>query len=68
MGWHSKDFDLKENELQNFIKMISPKYIEAIAGYELGDQNTKIKITNMWAIIKHGRCCMLILGIMEIVR
>ena len=53
-GWHSKDFNLKENELQNFIKMISPKISEAIADMNWETKIQKIKIANMWAIINMG--------------
>lgn len=50
-GWHSKDFNLKDKEVTNFISSIK-KYINI----PLNDMNwdlaaQSVKINNMWAII-----------------
>lgn len=52
-GWHSKDFDLKNENLKNFITEIS-KHI-GIAIKDMGwDLETQIvKITSMWSIINN---------------
>ena len=53
-GWHSKDFDLSENEPQNFIFFIS-KHIEQLMTDMNWDTKKQIaKINNMWAIINTG--------------
>ena len=52
-GWHSRDFDLKENEPQDFIKFILPS-IEQVMNDMNWDKNQKTKIDNMWAIINTG--------------
>ncbi len=52
-GWHSSNFDLKENEPQNFIKFILPS-IEQVMTDMNWDKNQKAKIDNMWAIINTG--------------
>ena len=53
-GWHSKNFDLKEKEPQNFIKIISKQIENVITDMDLDTTNQKTKITNMWAIINKG--------------
>ena len=53
-GWHSRDFDLSENEPQNFIFFIS-KHIEQLMTDMNWDTKKQIaKINNMWAIINTG--------------
>ena len=53
-GWHSKDFDLKAKEPQNFISIIQPNIKNAIDDMNWDKNNQIIKITNMWAIINKG--------------
>ncbi len=53
-GWHSKNFDLKEREPQNFIKIISRQIESVISDMDWDITNQKTKITNMWAIINKG--------------
>ena len=53
-GWHSKNFDLKEKEPQNFIKIISRQIENVIKDMDWDTRNQKTKITNMWAIINKG--------------
>ncbi len=53
-GWHSKDFNLEDNEPKNFIKFIS-SYIEKVMTDMNWDmENQVVKINNMWAIINTG--------------
>ncbi len=53
-GWHSKDFDLKEREPTNFVKMISPQINKALNDMDWDIKNQKVKISSMWAIINKG--------------
>ena len=53
-GWHSKDFNMKEIEPQNFIKNISPSIEKVITDMNWDKENQSIKISNMWAIINTG--------------
>ena len=53
-GWHSKDFDLKEKEPQNFIKLILPKIENVIKDMDWDNTSQVAKITSMWAIINIG--------------
>ncbi len=50
-GWHSNDFELKNENLKNFITEISKNIGSTIKdmGWDLETQ--VVKITNMWAII-----------------
>ena len=50
-GWHSKNFDMKDEEPQNFIEKIKTNINTAIndMGWDL--QTQEVKISNMWAII-----------------
>ena len=50
-GWHSDDFDLKNENLKNFISEISQNIGSAIndMGWDLDTQI--VKITNMWSIV-----------------
>ncbi len=52
-GWHSKDFDLKAENLKNFVTEISKNIGSAIndMGWDLETQLAKI--TSMWAIINN---------------
>ena len=52
-GWHSKEFDLKNEKLKNFIAEISKNIGSAIndMGWDLESQIAKI--TSMWSIINN---------------
>ena len=54
-GWHSKSFDLKNENLKNFINQISKNIGAAVndMGWDLEAQI--VKITNMWAIINKNK-------------
>ena len=53
-GWHSKDFDLKENEPRKFIDFISPSIEQVMTDMNWEKEKQKIKISNMWAIVNKG--------------
>ena len=53
-GWHSKDFNMKEIETQNFIKNISPFIEKVITDMNWEKDKQSVKISNMWAIINTG--------------
>ena len=53
-GWHSKDFDMQENELKNFIKFILPAIEQVITDMNWEKQKQSVNINNMWAIINTG--------------
>ena len=54
-GWHSENFDLKNENLKNFINEVSINIGTAVndMGWDLEAQI--VKITNMWAIINKNR-------------
>tara|TARA_A100001011_G_scaffold400732_1_gene518072 strand:+ start:6075 stop:6677 length:603 start_codon:yes stop_codon:yes gene_type:complete len=53
-GWHSKDFNLKDKEAQNFIKLISPKIEQVLIDMDWDSKKQLTRITSMWAIINKG--------------
>tara|TARA_B100001057_G_scaffold212833_1_gene213165 strand:+ start:1337 stop:1930 length:594 start_codon:yes stop_codon:yes gene_type:complete len=53
-GWHSKDFDLNDKEIQSFISFILPSIEKVIADMNWEKQKQLTKIDNMWAIINFG--------------
>tara|TARA_A100001011_G_scaffold58419_1_gene57598 strand:- start:223 stop:825 length:603 start_codon:yes stop_codon:yes gene_type:complete len=53
-GWHSKDFDMQEDEPKNFIKFILPAIEQVITDMNWEKQKQSININNMWAIINTG--------------
>jgi len=53
-GWHSKEFDLKTTEPQNFIKLILPNIEKVINDMNWDNNKQSIKITEMWAIVNKG--------------
>ena len=53
-GWHSKDFNMKEIEPQNFINSISPSIEKVMTDMNWEKTKQSIKISNMWAIINTG--------------
>tara|TARA_A100000164_G_C21682307_1_gene664932 strand:+ start:199 stop:795 length:597 start_codon:yes stop_codon:yes gene_type:complete len=53
-GWHSKDFNLKDGEVVDFINHISPNINKAILDMDWDINNQTVKISNMWAIVNIG--------------
>ena len=53
-GWHSKDFNMQENEPKEFIKFILPAIEQVITDMNWEKQKQSININNMWAIINTG--------------
>ena len=53
-GWHSKDFDLKEEDPQNFIAFILPAIEQVMTDMNWDREKQTVKIDNMWAIINTG--------------
>ena len=53
-GWHSKDFDMQENEPKNFIKFILPAIEQVITDMNWEKHKQSVNINNMWAIINTG--------------
>ena len=53
-GWHSKDFNMQENEPKNFIKFILPSIEKVMTDMNWEKEKQSIKINNMWAIINTG--------------
>ncbi len=52
-GWHSDDFDLKNENLKEFINEISVGIGNAINDMNWDIETQLAKITSMWAIINH---------------
>ena len=53
-GWHSKDFDLKDESLKQFISFISPSIKQVMIDMNWEVEKQTVKIDNMWAIINTG--------------
>ena len=53
-GWHSKHFNMQENEPKNFIKFILPAIEQVITDMNWEKQKQSVNINNMWAIINTG--------------
>ena len=53
-GWHSKDFDLQQNEPKTFIAFISPAIEKVMTDMNWDTKTQKVNINNMWAIINTG--------------
>ncbi len=53
-GWHSKDFNLKDDPVISFINLISPNINKVLSDMNWDVQKQTVKITNMWAIINIG--------------
>ncbi|MDC3131654.1 TIGR02466 family protein [Pelagibacteraceae bacterium] len=53
-GWHSKDFNLKDNKVIDFIKHLSPHINKALLDMDWDIKNQIVKISSMWAIINIG--------------
>ena len=52
-GWHSEDFDLKNENLKNFITEISKNIGKAIKDMNWDLETQIVKITDMWSIINN---------------
>ena len=52
-GWHSDEFDLKNENLKNFISEISKNIESAIKDMNWDLETQIIKITSMWSIINN---------------
>ena len=50
-GWHSKNFNMKDEEPKNFIEEIKTNINTAINDMDWDLQTQEVKISNMWAII-----------------
>ena len=50
-GWHSKNFDMKDEEPKKFIEEIKTNINTAINDMDWSLQTQEVKISNMWAII-----------------
>jgi len=53
-GWHSKDFDLKNKNVVEFINNISSQINQVINNMNWDISNQAVKISSMWAIINIG--------------
>mgnify|MGYP001207497452 FL=1 len=53
-GWHSKNFDMQEIQIQNFIKNVSPSIEKVMTDMNWEMKKQSVKISNMWAIINTG--------------
>jgi len=52
-GWHSDEFDLKNENLKNFISEISKNIESAIKDMDWDLETQIVKITSMWSIINN---------------
>ena len=53
-GWHSKNFDLKNPKVINFINLISPNINQVLKDMNWNIEKQSVKITGMWSIINKG--------------
>jgi len=53
-GWHSKDFNLANEQPRKFISNISENINSVLKDMNWDDPNQKVKISSMWAIINKG--------------
>ncbi len=53
-GWHSKDFDMKEEVPKKFIQLITSHINDVLVSMNWDLDKQKVKISNMWAIINKG--------------
>jgi len=54
-GWHSKNFDIKDDIPSKFTKSISPHLNEALVDMNWDLKKQKIQITSMWSIINKNK-------------
>ena len=50
-GWHSQDFDLKNEQPKYFINSISANLNEAFSDMGWDIKNQEVKVTSMWSVI-----------------
>tara|TARA_B100000029_G_C17587128_1_gene961460 strand:- start:654 stop:1241 length:588 start_codon:yes stop_codon:yes gene_type:complete len=53
LGWHSKNFNLNDKGLKNFIQSIKPEINTVLKDMNWDLNRQKVNITNMWAIINN---------------
>ena len=53
-GWHSKNFNLADEQPRKFISNISENINSVLKDMNWDDPDQKIKISSMWAIINKG--------------
>ena len=53
-GWHSKDFDLNQKEIKEYVNAIGPNLNEALIDMGWDLINQQVKITSMWSIINRS--------------
>ena len=53
-GWHSKDFNMKDDNVVDFIKLISPNINQVINDMNWDINIQRAEITSMWAIVNVG--------------
>ena len=53
-GWHSDDFNMKDKNVIDFIRLISPNINSALNDMNWDISKQTVKISNMWAIINTG--------------
>ena len=53
-GWHSKDFDMKNDKVIDFINLISPKINGVLNDMNWDIKKQTVKILSMWSIINIG--------------
>ena len=53
-GWHSKDFNMKDDDVLNFINLISPLINKVMLDMDWDIKNQIAKILSMWSIINLG--------------
>ncbi len=53
-GWHSKDFNLNDEEPKKFVQLISPNIKSVLTDMDWDINIQETKISNMWAIINRG--------------
>ncbi len=53
-GWHSKNFDLKNENVIKFINLISPKINQVLSDMDWNIDRQTVKISGMWSIINTG--------------
>ena len=53
-GWHSKNFDLKNEKVVSFINLISPEINQVLKDMNWNIEKQNVKISGMWSIINTG--------------
>ena len=53
-GWHSNDFNMKDENVIDFIRLISPNINNVLNDMNWDTAKQVAKITSMWAIINKG--------------